>query len=65
VILHKKAGQNFGIVFSLWDFLFGTVYFPPQGQPAHLGFEHMEEFPKGLVPRLVYPLWKSRAPRPS
>jgi len=58
VINHKKAGQNFGVVFSLWDFLFGTAYLPALQQPEHLGFEGIEQFPKGLVPRLVYPFWK-------
>jgi len=60
VVLHQKAGQNFGIVFSLWDFLFGTAYLPAQEQPAHLGFERMEGFPEGLLGRLVYPFWKRR-----
>jgi len=55
VINHKKAGQNFGIIFSLWDFLFGTVYFPKEGQPVKLGFENMQKFPSHLLPRLIYP----------
>lgn len=60
LILHQKSGQNFGIIFSLWDFLLGTAYFPPQGQPARLGFAGMEQFPKGLLPRLIYPFWRRR-----
>jgi sterol desaturase/sphingolipid hydroxylase (fatty acid hydroxylase superfamily) len=61
VVLHQKFGQNFGVVFSLWDFLFGTAYLPARGEPARLGFERMEEFPQGLLQRLIYPFWKRRS----
>jgi sterol desaturase/sphingolipid hydroxylase (fatty acid hydroxylase superfamily) len=63
VVNHKRSGQNFGIIFSLWDFLFGTAYFPKCQQPEHLGFEGMEQFPKGLLQRLAYPFWKRRTLR--
>ncbi|NIP25103.1 hypothetical protein GWN42_14605, partial [candidate division KSB1 bacterium] len=34
VEMHGKGGQNFGIVLSVWDWLFGTVYWPAdQEQP--------------------------------
>ncbi len=58
VVLHKKSGQNFGVVFCLWDFLFGTAYFPPEGQPARLGFYEMEHYPGSLLGRFIYPFWK-------
>jgi sterol desaturase/sphingolipid hydroxylase (fatty acid hydroxylase superfamily) len=61
VVQHQKSGQNFGIVFSLWDFLFGTAYLPARGEPARLGFERMAEFPQGLLQRLIYPFWKRRS----
>lgn len=49
-------GKNFGVVFSLWDFLFGTAYLPAEAsQPARLGFAGMERFPSGLLRRLVHP----------
>jgi sterol desaturase/sphingolipid hydroxylase (fatty acid hydroxylase superfamily) len=57
VILHGRHGQNFGVVFSLWDFLFGTAYLPAKEQPARLGFSGMERFPETLLPRLFYPFW--------
>jgi sterol desaturase/sphingolipid hydroxylase (fatty acid hydroxylase superfamily) len=60
LVLHQAHGQNFAIVFSLWDFLFGTAYFPDQGQPARLGFAGMETFPNGLVSRLIYPAFNPR-----
>jgi sterol desaturase/sphingolipid hydroxylase (fatty acid hydroxylase superfamily) len=56
LVPHQRYGQNFGVVFSLWDYLFGTVYAPAQGYPARLGFEGMEQFPPGLVSRLIYPI---------
>ena len=59
VIRRGGHGKNFGIVFSVWDWLFGTAEMPA-GQPAKLGFEGLEQFPKGLLARLVYPL--SRLP---
>jgi sterol desaturase/sphingolipid hydroxylase (fatty acid hydroxylase superfamily) len=59
LVLHGRRGQNFAIVFSLWDWLFGTAYLPTeQEQPEHLGFADMERFPRGLFARLLYPFWK-------
>lgn len=58
-ILRGGHGQNFGVVFSLWDFLFGTAHWP-EGQPAQLGFEGIERFPRGLVGRMLYPLGARR-----
>lgn len=52
-------GKNFGVVFSLWDFLFGTAFLPAEKiQPDRLGFAGMERFPDGLLPRLLYPVTK-------
>ncbi|HEX2572215.1 MAG TPA: sterol desaturase family protein [Polyangia bacterium] len=57
VELHHPYGQNFAIVFSTWDWLFGTIYYPADvEQPARLGFEGDEQFPRGLLRRLIYPL---------
>ena len=54
VVLHGRGGQNFGVVFCLWDWLFGTAYLPTDKmQPEKLGFENMETFPRGLLPRLL------------
>lgn len=61
-ILHGKYGQNFAIIFSAWDWLFGTVYLPvDEEQPSQLGFATMELFPRGLLGRLCYPLGKKGA----
>lgn len=57
VVLHHPYGQNFAIVFSVWDWLFGTIHYPADvEQPARLGFEGDARFPRGLIGRLVYPL---------
>lgn len=59
VELHGKGGQNFGIVLSVWDWLFGTVYWPEDvDRPRKLGFDGMHQYPRGLVPRFAYPLHK-------
>ena len=60
VVLHGRAGQNFGVVFSLWDWLFGTAYRPAAEHPERLGFSDMDAFPKGLLARLAYPLGTKR-----
>lgn len=57
VVLHHQYGQNFAVVFSLWDWLFGTAYMPhDREQPDQLGFTGMERFPRNLLARLVYPV---------
>jgi sterol desaturase/sphingolipid hydroxylase (fatty acid hydroxylase superfamily) len=62
VIPGGKHGQNFGIVLSVWDWLFGTAYMPNAGQPENLGFEGQEAYPRSLTGRLFYPLsrWLDR-----
>lgn len=56
-ILHRPNGQNFAVVFSLWDWLFGTAYFPFEKEgPDRLGFPGMETFPRSLLARLLYPV---------
>ena len=58
-VMHRTSGQNFGIIFSTWDWLFGTVYWPvDEEQPDRLGFRGIGAFPDGLAGRLVFPFWK-------
>lgn len=53
---HHPRGVNFGVALSVWDWLFGTAYWPaPDQQPRQLGFQGIEHFPRGLVGRLFYP----------
>ena len=59
VIFRGEYGKNYGVVFCLWDWLFGTAYLPAEReQPERLGFESMEKFPAALLSRLIYPLGK-------
>ena len=59
VVLHGKGGQNFAIVFSIWDWLFKTIYYPQDTEsPQKLGFDKIESFPMGIMKRLLYPLIK-------
>lgn len=59
MILQGQHGQNFAIVFSIWDWIFGTAYYPSdREQPESLGFEMIEKFPKSLLRRLFYPIIK-------
>ena len=62
IIQHGRGGQNFGIVLSVWDWIFGTAYWPAdQEQPEQLGFEGMEEtYPRSAMARFVYPFVKWR-----
>ena len=59
-----RYGDNFGVVFCVWDWIFGTAYLPAdKEQPEHLGFQNMDEFPQGLIPRLIYPIKVSSVPQ--
>lgn len=61
----RPRGVNFGISLSLWDWLFGTAWWPsaaerPEQQPERLGFDGIETYPRSLRDRILYPfslLW--------
>ncbi len=50
------AAKNFGIVLSIWDFIFGTAYWPRQRTPEQLGYTGMEEMPTSLAGEVLWPL---------
>ena len=55
-----KAGVNFGIVLSVWDWIFGTAYLPGEAdplQPEAIGFTGMEKVSPSLLARFFYP-WR-------
>jgi sterol desaturase/sphingolipid hydroxylase (fatty acid hydroxylase superfamily) len=56
VLANGSHGKNFGVVLSVWDFLFGTAHLPSDDQPEKLGFAGIERFPRRLLGRLTYPL---------
>ncbi|MBD3419419.1 MAG: hypothetical protein GF398_04800 [Chitinivibrionales bacterium] len=55
----KPAGYNFAVVFSLWDWLFGTALFPDH-PPKEIGYEGEEWLPQNLLWRFFVP-FKERA----
>ncbi len=44
----NSNGVNFGLSLSVWDYLFGTVYMPKNGRDEKLGFEQIENYPRGF-----------------
>jgi len=61
--LRGTAGVNFAVVFSLWDWLFGTAYMPRQAlQPVEIGFQGMERTPSSLWRRFLVPNVDRRPP---
>ena len=46
---------NFGIIFSLWDWLFGTAFLPEHA-PKRLGFRGVEAMPKGFLAQVGWPV---------
>ncbi len=64
--LERHGGVNFGLTFSLWDYLFGTAYMPEASfAGAHrdekLGFPRVEEVPASFLGQLAYP-FRKRSP---
>lgn len=50
-----RTTVNFGIVFSLWDFIFGTAHLPPE-PPRRLGFSDQDQFPRSYFAQQGWPL---------
>ena len=50
------TAKNFGIVLSVWDWLFGTAYWPRDRAPARLGYPGLEHLPASLPRQLFWPL---------
>lgn len=55
------AAKNFAIVFSLWDWLFGTAYWPRERVPARIGYAGDEEMPRDVTRQIAFPLLRRRA----
>ena len=58
----SEGGQakNFGVVFSLWDFIFGTAYWPRERSPERLGYPGMEEMPETFLGEVLWPAGRAR-----
>jgi len=54
--IRGRAGVNFAVVFSAWDWLFGTAHMPREArQPERLGFPGDERLPVNLFRRFFLP----------
>ncbi len=51
----SKTTVNFGIIFSLWDWLFRTAYLPAQ-PPMRIGFRGEELLPPDFFGQVLWPL---------
>jgi sterol desaturase/sphingolipid hydroxylase (fatty acid hydroxylase superfamily) len=54
------VAKNFGVVFSVWDFIFGTAFWPRDRSPSALGYPGAERMPASLAGQLVWPLTVQR-----
>ncbi len=52
-----KTTVNFGIIFSCWDWIFGTAKMPDD-PPEHIGFQGVEAFPENFFAQEIWPLQK-------
>jgi len=48
-------GVNYGLSLSIWDYIFGTVYWPDNGRDEVLGFEKINSYPKGFLGQIAEP----------
>ena len=54
---HPACGpvnRNFALTLSVWDWMFGTAFVPPQ-DPDRLGFDGVEEYPDQLPSQWLAP----------
>jgi sterol desaturase/sphingolipid hydroxylase (fatty acid hydroxylase superfamily) len=54
------VAKNFGIVLSLWDWSFGTVFWPRDRNPGGLGYPGMQEMPAHFPGQVFWPLTRRR-----
>lgn len=54
--------KNFGVIFSAWDFLFGTAYWPRDRSPERIGYPGDGEMPRSLLGQISWPLAHVRRP---
>ena len=56
-----KAGVNFAVVFSIWDWIFGTAYMPRDTRlPEALGYAGQEKVSDSLFMRFFLPFMDSK-----
>ncbi len=62
-----RAGVNFAVVFSTWDWIFGTAYMPqshPQA-PEEIGFHGQKQVPQSLLMRFFVPFLDKKEKKPA
>lgn len=52
----EAVNKNFGIVLSVWDWLFGTAYMPAHRVPRDLGFEGIDKYPSHFLSQQLFPI---------
>jgi sterol desaturase/sphingolipid hydroxylase (fatty acid hydroxylase superfamily) len=55
------VAKNFGIVLSVWDYVFRTAYWPRDRSPERLGYPGVEEMPRAFAGQVLWPVTR-RAP---
>lgn len=50
-----RSTVNFGIIFSVWDWMFGTAKLPSH-PPARIGFHGVEQYPRDFLSQMAWPL---------
>ncbi len=62
---HSKAifddhphGVNFGLTLSCWDYIFRSAYIPSDGRDIELGFDGVEDYPRGFIGQSIDPFIK-------
>ena len=56
-----RGSVNYGAALVIWDYLLGTAYVPRDKSVGELGFDGMDDFPKGYIREMCYPfarLWR-------
>lgn len=54
------VAKNFGIVLSVWDWLFGTAFWPRDRAPRELGYPGDREMPGDIPRQMLFPLLRRR-----
>lgn len=55
------VAKNYGIILSVWDFAFGTAYWPRERAPQRLGYAGDDDMPSGLLGQLAFPLARNKS----
>lgn len=60
--LERHGGVNFGLTFSVWDWLFGTAHWPEDDADLELGFPGIEACPHTFWGHIAWPFRRPSAP---